>query len=117
VAFSPDGSLLASAGDDGTVRLWDPRTGRQQASLTGHTGHVCAVAFSPDGSLLASAGDDGTLQLRDLAQQTPCARLSLDPVSALHWGVDGIAAASGNSVLVLDLVDKDARPGRQHPPR
>ena len=56
VAFSPDGRQLASAGEDGTVRLWDPATGARQATLTGHDGRVHAVAFSPDGRQLASAG-------------------------------------------------------------
>jgi WD40 repeat protein len=55
VAIAPDGTWLATGDSDGTVRIWDPATGRQRATLTGHTGSVTAVAIAPDGTWLATA--------------------------------------------------------------
>jgi WD40 repeat protein/tRNA A-37 threonylcarbamoyl transferase component Bud32 len=65
VAFSPDGTLLASCGVDKTVKIWDCPTWRVLRTLTGHSEMVLSVAYSPDGRLLASASADKTVRLWD----------------------------------------------------
>lgn len=67
VAFSPRGDLLASAGGDRTVRIWDVGGRRLTRTLTGHQSEVERVAFSPDGKVLASASTDETARLWSIA--------------------------------------------------
>lgn len=70
LAFSPDGSLLASSGLDGTVRVWSVRSWRLLHTYRAHTAEVSAVAFSADGRLLASTGGDGRVMVWDSKRGT-----------------------------------------------
>ena len=66
VAFSPDGERLASAGGDGTVKIWNSRTGDVVQTFPAHTDAVVSVVFHPDGKHLASRGADLTVKVWDL---------------------------------------------------
>jgi tetratricopeptide (TPR) repeat protein len=63
VAFSPDGMILASGLDSGTVRLWQTSDGSPLHALKGHRSSVYSVTFSPDGKTLATGSWDQTVQL------------------------------------------------------
>lgn len=68
VAFAPFDALLATAGYDGTVRLWDASNGQAIAVLSGHTEGVLALDWSADGRYLASASWDGTVRVWGLGK-------------------------------------------------
>jgi WD40 repeat protein len=113
VSFSPDGRMLASAGDDRTIRLWDPRTHKQiGAPLTGHEGAIHDVAFRPDGRTLASAGDDGTIRLWNVDTHEQIGK-SLgrheSTVRDVAFSPDGKTLASGSDDGTIGLWDVDAR--------
>lgn len=67
VAFSPDGSRIASGSDDDTIRIWNMRTRAATGQpLEGHDGTVTSVVFSRDGSLVYSASYDQTIRVSDV---------------------------------------------------
>jgi WD40 repeat protein len=96
LAVAPDGSWLAAAGQDGSVRIWDAVTGRKRATLSGHTGPVRAVAVAPDGSWLAAAGRDGSVRIWDLATNGITAIMRVGfPLRACAWSPSGQSLAVG----------------------
>jgi WD40 repeat protein len=97
LAYAPDGDVLATAGEDGTLRLWEAASGRLLRALVGHGAAINALAWSPDGKLLATAGDDGTVRI----WQAGSGRTSCLPsghagaVLALAWSRDQTLASGG----------------------
>jgi WD40 repeat protein len=65
VAFSPDGSRIATASEDRTVRVWVAADGQEIVTLAGHTDIVRGVAFTGDGRALVSGGWDKTVRVWD----------------------------------------------------
>jgi len=95
VAVSPDGELMAAAGENGTLALFDIDSGKFKL-LLGHTEDVWAVSFDPNGEWLVSAGDDERIILWSLRNLEPLAEWKLpSKVRVLAISPDGNYLASG----------------------
>ena len=96
VAFSPDGTLLASSSYDSTIKVWDIRTGQIQKTLTGHKRSVYSVAFSPDGRTLASGGRDEFIRFWDVATGALLRTIAghVNRVAGVMYSPDGKKLAS-----------------------
>lgn len=109
VAFSADGSLLATAGDDGLLRVWASDSGEKEAEVRGR-GQVRGIAFSPDGTRVAAGWfDEGVVRVLDLTAGGDVLEVAIQtpPFGAgMSFGPDGqrLAVASWDGVFVLDAV-------------
>jgi WD40 repeat protein/serine/threonine protein kinase len=95
IVFSPDGSRLALACADGTVRFWDIKTDKAVGEVLRHSAPVNAVVFSPDGMFVATGCRDGTAQVWDASTGKPAA----GPLP--HGGVVKAVAFSPDGQTIL----------------
>jgi RNA polymerase sigma factor (sigma-70 family) len=113
VAYSPDGKALISGAHTGTIRVWEPATGKELRVITGHPGGICSLAVSPDGKVLASGSWDRTIHLWNLRTGEPLRVLPGHggEVTTLRFSPDGKALASGSKDSTARLWEPDS--GRQ----
>lgn len=119
VAFSPDGTTIASGSADKTVRLWNIATGEVKARLEGHSDAVREVAFSPDGSIIASCSNDATVRIWDVATGEEMAMLAeanritdqerwqyrIGWVTSIAYSPDGKTIVSGSNDATVRIWD------------
>src|SRR6185312_9536339 len=111
LAWSPDGTRLASGGADGTVQIWNAQTGQPMLTYTGHAHanppFVLGVAWSPDGKRIVSGGDDGSARVWDAGtgQDLVLYLGHHGSVKQVAWSPDGKQIASASADQTVQLWD------------
>lgn len=107
IAWSLDGTRLASGSHDEIVRIWDAETGSLSKALVGHHGFVPSVCWSPDSTRVASGSSDKTIRIWDVSAGVFLAILRghTDHVLSVSWSPDGAHLASSscdNTIRIWD---------------
>ena len=121
IAWAPDGKMLASAGQDGAVKVWDATTGKERQALK-HGAAVMGLAFGPDGKRLLSAGHEGGIKFWDVQtgkEEKSLLRPGAGDVTRAAFSEDGLRVASGHpdgTIRVWNLESgKEVFARRAHP--
>src|SRR5262249_20146266 len=107
--FSPDGTEVASADQDGAIRIWDMHSLSIVKTLVGHTSNAKLIAFSPNGQVIATAADDNTVRLWDVIAGKELKRLvNSDSIQRLAFTPDGKRLVTGGldgTIKLWDVID------------
>lgn len=111
--FSPDDSLLATAGNDKTVRIWNVKDGRLQLVMKGHAAKVNSVVFTPDGTQVISADSVGEIRFWDAktGRQLAVIQKEKTGIERIAISPDGKMLASGGWSKRIELW---SLPDRKH---
>jgi len=109
-AFTPDSRILATASYDGTLKLWDTRSGEALRTLSGHQNLVLSLAVSPDGNMLASGGNDNTIKLWDVPADGPASSWPghESAINDIAVRPDGLFAVSVGDDKIVRVWNRDS---------
>ncbi|MFP4650991.1 MAG: WD40 repeat domain-containing protein [Phormidium sp.] len=109
ISFSPNGRLIASAGSDRTIRVWDWQSGREIQRLAGNTSTVASLSFSPDGQMIVSGSQDGIIKLWELETGNVVHRIEahIRRVTSLDFSSTGDFIVSGSLNSTAKIWDSE----------
>ncbi|NJK52641.1 MAG: hypothetical protein HC936_07060 [Leptolyngbyaceae cyanobacterium SU_3_3] len=106
IAVSPDGLLIASAGDDAEIRLWDVQTGDCQQILVGHQNRIRGLKFHPNGRFIISGSFDETIRIWDVQTGECIKKLINKPYAGLNiTGAIGLTEAEKGTLKTLGAIE------------